>query len=453
MAQKRISVWFSKDSASASQELSHCIVSDSEVQESLECTFETVDGKIGESDSDSRLSSPAVSEPEAVESDDSAQPSCSKKPKLIPSRYSKKKCTATYKTSKTVERTVGKHAEKYPWLVVDDSEESKKGAFCKFCKQFYSGSHGLPRGSDGTFITKPFCKWSKATGTSVKNNKLLKHQQSNSHRQAVAQANMSAQVAKRGSVFTQLHSASAMERAQNLQMLSKYVKVAYWLMKHEVAHTTNYESLIDLCTDLDESGLLTRWQKQRGDNATYKSAATSVDMVKSIGTFLDEKTLAELSSSPVLALMGDEATDLRTRTELSICMRYLTSAGCTTECFLKLLTVPDTTSQTITEAIISTLESKGVDFSKIMWIAFDGNMSGHRSGVQARLREEKCPEAQYVHCRSHLLQLACVYACEKIKPIKQLFSAINSLCRFFSHSPKRTHVLREVQEALKDSNL
>lgn len=90
-----------------------------------------------------------------------------------------------------------------------------------------------------------------------------------------------------------------------------------------------------------------------------------------------------------------------------------------------------------------------------MWIAFDGanNMSGHKTGVYARLKAEKCTKSEYVHCRSHLLQLACVYACEKIKPIKSLFSAINSLYRLFSLSPKRTHALIEIQEALQDPNL
>ena len=47
-------------------------------------------------------------------------------------------------------------------------------------------------------------------------------------------------------------------------MLCKYVKVAYWLMKNEVALTTRYESLIELCTDLDESNHLANWQKIRG---------------------------------------------------------------------------------------------------------------------------------------------------------------------------------------------
>ena len=103
-------------------------------------------------------------------------------------------------------------------------------------------------------------------------------------------------------------------------------------MRHEVAHTTNYESLTDICTDLDGSDSLATWQKQRGENATYKSGATSTEMVKAVGQTLDEKSVQEISSSPILALMGDEATDLRNRTELSICMRYLTKAGCSVEC-------------------------------------------------------------------------------------------------------------------------
>ena len=85
-------------------------------------------------------------------------------------------------------------------------------------------------------------------------------------------------------------------------------------MRHEVAHTTNYESLTDICTDLDGSDSLATWQKQRGENATYKSGATSTEMVKAVGQILDEKSVQEISSSPILALMGDEATSGIART-------------------------------------------------------------------------------------------------------------------------------------------
>ena len=69
-------------------------------------------------------------------------------------------------------------------------------------------------GSDGTFILKPFTKWSKATGSTANNNKLLKHKLTIAHRQAVSHAEMATQVEKRGSVVSQLQSAIKTERVK-----------------------------------------------------------------------------------------------------------------------------------------------------------------------------------------------------------------------------------------------
>ena len=90
------------------------------------------------------------------------------------------------------------------------------------------------------------------------------------------------EVERRGSVFTQLQCSSNAEKSANLLILSKYVKVVYWLIKNQVAHTTRYVSLIELCTYLDESDHLANWQKKGkqfytqvfsnlSGNATYKS--------------------------------------------------------------------------------------------------------------------------------------------------------------------------------------
>ena len=68
-------------------------------------------------------------------------------------------------------------------------------------------------------------------------------------------------------------------------------------------------------------------------------------MVKTIGEYIDSKTVNEISGSPFLSLMGDEATDMNNRTELSVCMWYLTTAGCTNECFLDIQNVPDETAE------------------------------------------------------------------------------------------------------------
>ena len=153
--------------------------------------------------------------------------------------------------------------------------------------------------------------------------------------------------------------------------------------------------------------------------------------------------------------MSDEATDMKDRTELSAYMRYLTAAGSTNECFLDIQNVPDETAEVITGGVTSIIESRGIDLSRVVWLAFDGasNISGHISGVQARMKNEKCEEATCVPFRSHLLQLACVQSSETFMPLKQLFSAMNSLWRLFSVSPKKTYALREVQEALQEPDL
>ena len=59
-------------------------------------------------------------------------------------------------------------------------------------------------------------------------------------------------------------------------------------------------------------------------------------------------------------------------------MRYLTKAGCSVECLLELVPVPDTSVEIVSSNIVSTLECRGIDLSKIVWKAFDGasNMSG-----------------------------------------------------------------------------
>ena len=44
---------------------------------------------------------------------------------------------------------------------------------------------------------------------------------------------------------------------------------------------------------------------------------------------------------------------------------FLTTAGCTNECFLDIQNVPDETAEVITGGIISIIESRGIDFSKL----------------------------------------------------------------------------------------
>jgi len=88
-------------------------------------------------------------------------------------------------------------------------------------------------------------------------------------------------------------------------------------------------------------------------------------------------------------------------------------------------------------------------------MAFDGaaNTSGRTNDVQAKLKKELLSKANYIHCRSHLLNLAAANVARDVKPLLGVFSSLNSRWKFFHNSPKRHKVLTEVQRILQDSAL
>ena len=99
--------------------------------------------------------------------------------------------------------------------------------------------------------------------------------------------------------------------------------------------------------------------------------------------------------------------------------------------------------------IVHGLESLGLNPRHIVGVAFDGaaNMSGNKGGVQALLKEHSA-DLIYVHCRSHLLQLALVRAANRTPAVKGVLAVINKLYAMFKHSPKRLAVLEGVQFAV-----
>ena len=80
----------------------------------------------------------------------------------------------------------------------------------------------------------------------------------------------------------------------------------------------------------------------------------------------------------------------------------------------------------------------GLNMSRLVGKGFDGasNMSGHISGVSARL-QQLYPKAKYfTHCRNHALNLVIVASCKNVPDIHNFMDAFKELTLFFSHSAK-----------------
>lgn len=344
---------------------------------------------------------------------------------------------------------VSKRQRDFAWL-----EPTDCGALCKTCVSFYT-SRELPRDHSGIFVNKPFNNWKKSTGATEKNNKLLKHANSDSHRTAVAfEKNGLIMETTARTVYSMVHAQSAEEQQLNLNRVADFIDTAYYLFKHEIAHTTNYSSLLALIARLDSGRNIQSFMDTSPLNATYASNNTAIEFLHAISDWLTASLLSRVRASPAIAILADESTDVRTRNELSVCIRFVEN-GMAIEAFIGLTQLKSTAAEDVKVAILNMLKEHEVPLGKIHWMAFDGasNMSGNKNGVQAKLKAEGVLNGNYVHCRSHLLNLAAANVANAFKPLQALLSALNSTWRFFHKSPKRHNRLVEMQKILGDPQL
>ena len=145
------------------------------------------------------------------------------------------------------------------------------------------------------------------------------------------------------------------------------------------------------------------------NNAKYTSTTAITDFIHAIAQWVERGLLQSLKQSPYYTLMGDECTDVSSMEELSLCFRWLKD-GKPVEHFLEVLHVTRTDAETITSAITTYLQEKQIGIRNMRGVGFDGasTFSGNRTRVQTRLRMLS-PFSIFIHCRNHMLQLACVY--------------------------------------------
>lgn len=105
----------------------------------------------------------------------------------------------------------------------------------------------------------------------------------------------------------------------------------------------------------------------------------------------------------------------------------------------------DLTGKGIANVILTKLKDFGIDIQYIRGQGIDGasTMSGVHQGVQHYIKEE-VPNAHYVHCSSHSLNLAISDACDCMM-VRNCLGTVNKVYDFFN-TPKRQAVLNKFSE-------
>ena len=172
-------------------------------------------------------------------------------------------------------------------------------------------------------------------------------------------------------------------------------------------------------------------------------------LLEAINSWLDRKLIESLKSSPYFSVLADECVDITTTEELSICCRWIVN-GKPEEQFLTVLHICARDAATISDAISSFLESKNLDYRKLIGQGYDGaaTFAGERNGVQKRM-QTLAAHSFYIHCACHRLQLASMQAANSVPEIKKMFGTMGNIWKLFFYSPKKAESLKAVQSILK----
>ena len=149
-------------------------------------------------------------------------------------------------------------------------------------------------------------------------------------------------------------------------------------------------------------------------------------------------------------MLADECVDISTAEELSICCWWIVNRK-TEEHFLTVLHICAQDASTISDVINSFLESKNLDYRKLIGQGYDGaaTFAGERNGVQKRMRT-LAAHSFYIHCACHRLQLASMQAANSVPEIKKMFGTMGNIWKLF-YSPKKAESLK--QSSLSSSYL
>ncbi|XP_042079035.1 zinc finger MYM-type protein 1-like [Haplochromis burtoni] len=179
-------------------------------------------------------------------------------------------------------------------------------------------------------------------------------------------------------------------------------------------------------------------------NAQYISPTSQNDLIDCCAQEVTSAIVSEMTKSKVYAIMADEARDEKAE-QLAVCVRYV-SEGAVKERFLALAEIKSFHAQSIANEIQQQIQNYGLAELKCVAQTYDGAavMSGSTGGVQAHFRRLH-PEAIYVHCYAHQLNLVLCNTCKADPEAVELFSLLECVYSFFSTSLVNHHKFMETQ--------
>ena len=183
--------------------------------------------------------------------------------------------------------------------------------------------------------------------------------------------------------------------------------------------------------------------KHAPKNAKFTSPRIQNEIISLCESIIREKVIATVQT--YWSVMADETTDVSATEQMSICIRFVNSNMEVCEEFLGFVKLTKMDAQSVFDVLIPTLEGWGLDLTALVGQGYDGAavMSGSNNGLQKKV-SDAYPNAIYVHCRSHVLNLALAGACTGIDSVRDLFDNVAKITSFLGDGAKRKEMFKEI---------
>ncbi|KAL1332584.1 hypothetical protein AAHE18_11G038000 [Arachis hypogaea] len=174
-----------------------------------------------------------------------------------------------------------------------------------------------------------------------------------------------------------------------------------------------------------------RVKKNVLENAPKNVKYTSNEVRKEILHILATKvrnSIREKIGDAKFCIIVDETRDKSKKEQMSIVLRFVTLDNFVKERFFDLVHVTDTCAITLKKEVIYIISHYNLQVENIRGQAYDdaSNMRDEWNGLQALFLKDS-PQAYYVHCFAHRLQLALVAASREVLQIYEFFIQLKSI--------------------------
>lgn len=182
----------------------------------------------------------------------------------------------------------------------------------------------------------------------------------------------------------------------------------------------------------------------------YCSPEYQNDIFKIIASFTRQNILKKLNSFGIFSILVDETKDASKKEQLSYIIRFIDNDFNIHEKALGCLHMKSSNAESLCLEITKMITENKLDINMCIAQCYDGAsvMSGVYFGVQNRM-SEIVPNAIYVHCYAHRLNLCLIHTIKDIQELVNFFDTIQNIYKFFMNSQTRYELFVEAQKQKK----